>query len=123
MVPREMCPRSNLAPLVRGCGPWYPVDWLRSWYGRVSRVPTYQTGHRAKLESVRAEITWYSKTVLLSGRDRSQNLCLLRQSSFEHETRLTKAWRPPFLASASFWRALVMMRGKEMCQIPGPVCN
>ena len=31
--------------------PWYPVGWWRSWYDRVSRVPTYRTSPRAKLES------------------------------------------------------------------------
>ena len=69
------CPIPNLTSLVRRYGPWCPVGWWRSWYDRVSRVPAYLTGPRAKLESDRADGAWYSTTALPSGRDRSQSLC------------------------------------------------
>ena len=53
----------------------------------VSRVPVYKIGPRAKLESDCADGAWYSTTALPSGRDRSQCLCVLRQSGSEPETR------------------------------------
>ena len=37
----------------------------------------------------------------LSGRDRSQSLCVLRRSGSRGQTRWTGAWRPPFRATAS----------------------
>ena len=45
------CPISHLTTLARRHGPWYPMGRWQSWYDRVSRVPTYQTSPRAKLES------------------------------------------------------------------------
>ena len=102
------CPISTLTSLVRRNGPWYPVSRWRSRYDRVSRVPTYQTGHRAKLESDRADGAWYSTTALPSGRDRPLSLCVLRRHGSGPKTQWTGEWRPPSQASASSWRTPVM---------------
>ena len=74
----KLYPTLTLNPLARGCGPWFPVDQLLFWHDRVSRVLTYLTGYRAKLELDRVEADWCSTTIPLSGRDRPQGLCILR---------------------------------------------
>ena len=51
---------------------------------------------------------WYSTTALLSGRDRSQCLCVLRRSGSEPKTRRTGVEWPPSRATASSWRAPVL---------------
>ena len=48
----------------------------------------------------------FSTTALLSGRDRSLRLCVLRPRGSEPKTRRTGVWRPLPQASASSWRAL-----------------
>ena len=46
---------------------------VESWYERVSRVHTYQTGPRAKLESERVKAVCYLTKELLSGRGQPQS--------------------------------------------------
>ena len=52
--------------------------------------------------------TWYSTTVLPSGRDRSLCLCIIRRRDSEHETRWTWEWRLSSQAAVSPWRALIL---------------
>ena len=46
---------------------------VESWYERVSRVLTYQTGPRANLESERVKAVYYLTKELLSGRGQPQS--------------------------------------------------
>ena len=91
------CSMSHLTLLVRRHGPWYPVDWWRSWNDRVARVPTSQTSPRAKLVSGRVDVIGLlDNRTQERGRDRSQSLCVLRRSGSELGTRWTRAtWRTP----------------------------
>ena len=52
---------------------------------------------------------WYSTTALLSGRDRSQCLCVLRRSVSEPEIWRTGEWHPPPPTSSSLLVARVVM--------------
>ena len=86
-----------MSTLTRGpeTWPWDPVGWWQSLHDRVSRGLICKTSLCAKWSQTATYGAWYSKTSFLSGRDRTQGLCVLRRSGSEAKTLWIGGGAPP----------------------------